>query len=111
MWPCTGFRLQGLISLLKGNALQGVLVCDTFCHQLTGELTSSLFLYSDVLNQMISGNKLIICFLQNYNFRFQEKNSNLDWDLISHFSYPGSVDGIGLNVSLERQSYGRHFGL
>ena len=30
--------------------------------------------------KLISKYKFIICALRNYNFRFQEKNSSLDWD-------------------------------
>ena len=36
----------------QSNAMQGIVVCDTICHHLTGELTLSLFLYSQVLNQI-----------------------------------------------------------
>ena len=32
--------------------MQGILVCDSICHRLTGKLTSSSFIYSDVLNQI-----------------------------------------------------------
>ena len=39
------------------------------------------------------------------NFRFQEKNSNLDLQITSlalfHFKYPGPIEGTGLNLSLE----------
>ena len=30
-------------------SLESVVVCDTICHHLTGELASSLFIYSDIL--------------------------------------------------------------
>ena len=37
-------------------------------------------------NQIESKYKRIICVLRNYNFRFQEKNLNLDWD--SNLEHP-----------------------
>ena len=39
----------GLNPPLESNAMQDVVVCDTICHLLTGELISSLFPYSGVL--------------------------------------------------------------
>ena len=56
--------------------------------------------------------KLIICALRNYNFRFQEKDSNLNQDsnlrppdisslVFYHLSYLGSIDRTLLNLSLE----------
>jgi hypothetical protein len=44
--------INGLNFSLEGNAMQRVVVCDTICHHLTGQLTSYLFMYSDVLNQI-----------------------------------------------------------
>ena len=34
---------------LESNAMQGVVMCDTICHDFTNELTSHLFIYSDIL--------------------------------------------------------------
>ena len=46
---CTGSIDGGDLNLsLESNAMQGVVVCDTICHHLTGELTSALFIYFDI---------------------------------------------------------------
>ena len=45
--------ITGLNPSLESNAMQGVVVCDIICRHLTGgELTSSLLIYFDVLNQI-----------------------------------------------------------
>ena len=42
----------GLNLSLESNAMQGVVVCDTVSRRLIDELTSSLFIYSDILGQI-----------------------------------------------------------
>ena len=48
IWTWTGFNGSvndtGLNVSLKSKAMQGIAVCDTICHHLTGKLTSSLFI-------------------------------------------------------------------
>ena len=64
---------------LEINAMQGVVVCDNACHNLTSELTSSLFIYFHILNQIDNyiAYNLRIFALINYNFIFKEINSNM----------------------------------
>ena len=53
-----------------------------------------------IKSKLISAYKLIISVLRNYNFRFQEKNLNLDQDLNLQ-EVQGLNPGPGLNFSLE----------
>jgi hypothetical protein len=36
----------------ENNAMRGVVVCDTISHDLTGELTSPLSIFNNILNQV-----------------------------------------------------------
>ena len=87
------------------------LVCDTICHLLTGQLTSLLFFYSGVLNQIIKC-KIYNLRLVKLQFRYFKREfrtwleiRTLDFQIsnltLYHFNYPDSIDSIGLNFSVE----------
>ena len=54
--------------------MQGVLICDTICHLLTGQQTLSLFLCSDVLNHIDSREIWIL----SYHIRIENLLTNID---------------------------------
>ena len=49
----------GLNLSLESDAVQGVVVCDTICHHLTSELTSSLFILMFKIKLIV----MIVCLL------------------------------------------------
>jgi hypothetical protein len=50
----------GLNVSLESNIMQGDVICDTVSHHLTGELTSSPFMYFDVYNQIGKDKNIIV---------------------------------------------------
>jgi hypothetical protein len=79
--------------------MQGVLVSNTICHSLTGELTSSLFHYFHVLNDIDveTDSQFVTYEFDNLRFRPWIVIGNSDLQISSlalhHLSYSGSIDG------------------
>ena len=105
---------KGLILSLKSNAMQGILVCVTIYHQLTGKLTMPLFPYSHVFKiKLICGKKPIMCALWNYNCSLQEKNWIRIWTsdfqisslVLYHLRYSGSIDNMLCIALLSRERF------
>ena len=66
----SSFGSTGLNFYLESNSMQSVVVWHR--HHLNGELITSLLVYSDVLNRILSRPKYVIYALINKNVRFQE---------------------------------------
>ena len=103
-YPCS-IDSTGLNLPLESNAMQAlwsVTLSVIIWPTKKLHITYSFFWYFKI--KLTSKYKPIVCVLKNYNLNSREKIETQTFRSIAwhyHLSYPGSIDGTGLNLPLE----------